>query len=98
MNCGYWRGDGEIDRSQLTTDYNAQLTDAAVQGMSKYLKDYDFDAPPTGAEILKTRVSGDQTFFVVRIAFPRGDTASLLMGLNAQGKITGIDLMSIAGD
>jgi hypothetical protein len=34
----------------------------------------------------------------VKIVFPRGDAASLMMGLNADGKITGISLMSMAGD
>ena len=50
-----------------------------------------------GAEIVKTRHTGDQTFYVVKLIFPRGDAASLLMGFNAREKITGINLMSIAG-
>ncbi|MGH6812128.1 MAG: hypothetical protein ACREDM_07200 [Methylocella sp.] len=29
---------------------------------------------------------------------PRGDAASLLFGFNAEGKITGIGIMSMAGD
>ena len=41
---------------------------------------------------------GEQTFYVVKLVFPRGDAASLLLGLNAQRKITGISLMSMAGD
>jgi hypothetical protein len=89
---------GAIDRTQLTPDYSAQLTDGAVQEMSRYLKKYDFGAPPTGAKILLTRAAGDQTFYVVKLLFPRGDAGSLLIGLNADGKITGINLMSMAGD
>jgi hypothetical protein len=89
---------GQIDRTQLAADYSAQLTDDAVQAMSRYLKEYKYGASPTGAEILKTRTIGEQTFYVVKLAFPRGDAASLLLGFNAEGKITGISLMSMAGD
>jgi hypothetical protein len=89
---------GQIDRTQLTADYSAQLTDDAVQAMSRYLKEYEYGASPTGAQVLKTRTIGEQTFYVVKLVFPRGDAASLLLGFNAEGKITGISLMSMAGD
>jgi hypothetical protein len=89
---------GQIDRTQLAADYNAQLTDDAVQAMSRYLKKYEYGASPTGAQVLKTRTIGEQTFYVVKLVFPRGDAASLLLGFNAEGKITGISLMSMAGD
>jgi hypothetical protein len=89
---------GQIDRTQLAADYSAQLTDDAVQAMSRYLKEYEYGASPTGAQVLKTRKIGEQSFYVVKLVFPRGDAASLLLGLNAEGKITGISLMSMAGD
>jgi hypothetical protein len=89
---------GQIDRTQLAADYSAQLTDDAVQAMSRYLKEYEYGASPTGAQVLKTRTIGAQTFYVLKLAFPRGDAASLLLGFNAEGKITGISLMSMAGD
>jgi hypothetical protein len=89
---------GQIDRTQLTPDYSAQLTDGIVQAMSKYLKDHDYGAPPLGAQVIKTRTIGEQTFYVVKLVFPRGDAASLLFGFNANCKITGISLMSMAGD
>ena len=89
---------GQIDRTQLAADYSAQLTDDAVQAMSRYLKEYEYGASPTGAQVLKTRKIGAQTFYVVKLVFPRGDAASLLLGFNAEGKITGINLMSMAGD
>jgi hypothetical protein len=89
---------GQIDRTQLAADYGAQLTDDAVQAMSRYLKEYEYGASPTGAQVLKTRKVGEQTFYVVKLVFPRGDAASLLLGFNAEGKITGISLMSMAGD
>jgi hypothetical protein len=89
---------GQIDRTQLAADYSAQLTDDVVQSMSRYLKEYEYGASPTGAQVLKTRTIGEQTFYVVKIVFPRGDAASLLLGFNAEGKITGISLMSMAGD
>ena len=89
---------GQIDRTQLAAAYGAQLTDDVVQATSRYLKEYEYGASPTGAQVLKTRTIGDQTFYVVKIVFPRGDAASLLFGFNAEGKITGISLMSMAGD
>ena len=89
---------GQIDRTQLAADYSAQLTDDVVQATARYLKQYEYGASPTGAQVLKTRTTGEQTFYVVKIVFPRGDAASLLLGFNAQGKITGVSLMSMAGD
>ena len=89
---------GQIDRTQLAADYSAQLTDDAVQAMSRYLKEYKYGPSPTGAQVLETRTIGEQTFYAVKLVFPRGDAASLLLGFNAQGKITGISLMSMAGD
>jgi hypothetical protein len=89
---------GQVDRTQLTADYGAQLTDNAVRTTSRYLKEHDYGASPTGANVLQTRTIGEQTFYVVKLIFPRGDAASLLLGFNAEGKITGISLMSMAGD
>ena len=37
---------GQIDRTQLAADYNAQLTEDAVQAMSRYLKEYEYGASP----------------------------------------------------
>ena len=89
---------GQIDRTQCAADYGAQLTDEVVQTTSEYLKKYEYGASPTGAQILKTCKTGEQTFYVVKLVFPRGDAASLLLGLNTEGKLTGISLMSMAGD
>jgi len=89
---------GQIDRTQLTAEYSAQLTDDAVKKMSAYLNEYKYGASHTGAQILRTRTIGEQTFYDVKLTFPRGDAASLLFGFNAEGKITGIALMSMAGD
>jgi hypothetical protein len=89
---------GQIDRTQLAADYSAQLTDDAVQAMSRYLKEYQYGASPTGAKVLKTRTIGEQTFYVVKLVFPRGDAASLLFGFDVEGKITGVAIMSMAGD
>ena len=89
---------GQIDRTQLSAEYSAQLTDDAVKKMSAYLNEYRYGASPTGAQILRTRTIGEQTFYDVKLTFPRGDAASLLFGFNTGGKITGIALMSMAGD
>jgi hypothetical protein len=89
---------GDIDRTKLAPEYSAHLTDDAVQRMSEYLRAYEFGALPLHASMLKTSKSGNQTFHVVKIVFPRGDAASLMFGFNPHGKITGISLMSMAGD
>lgn len=89
---------GKIDRTQLEVRYSAQLTEEAVQGMSQYIKAFDYGASPVGAEIVRTHSAGEQTFRVVKLIFPRGDAASLLFGFNRTGKITGITLLAMAGD
>ena len=87
---------GQIDRSQLESKYSAQLTDDAVQAMSRQLKRYG--ASPTSAQILRTRSFNDQTIYLVKLVFPRGDAAAMLVGFDTDGKITGIDFVSMAGD
>lgn len=87
---------GQLDRTQLTEPYSDQLTDHAVQQMSRRLNEYG--ASPGSAEILQSRTIGDQTFHLLKFHFPRGDAASFLFGFGAEGKITGIGLTMMAGD
>jgi hypothetical protein len=87
---------GKIDRSQYTPAYGALLTDDAVKAMSHHLNQYG--ASPTRAEILERRSAGTQTFYMVKLLFPRGDAASILFGLDPQGKITAISIVTMAGD
>ena len=87
---------GEIDRTQYTAAYAAQLTDDAVQAMSHHLNEYG--ASPLRAEIMQKRSVDNQTFYQVKLVFPRGDATSLLFGFDAEGKITGVAIMSMAGD
>lgn len=89
---------GRIDRAKLTADYSAHLTEVAVHEMSSYLNQHKYGAAPTRAEVLRSRTLGEQTFYLVQLVFPRGDSASLLFGFNAEGKITGVSLLSMAGD
>jgi hypothetical protein len=87
---------GKIDRTEYTPAYGALLTDDAVRAMSRHLNQYG--ASPTRAEILQERSAGTQTFYMVKLLFPRGDAASILFGLNPQGKITAISIVTMAGD
>lgn len=89
---------GRIDRAQLTPNYSSQLTDAAVQDMSRYLNEYQYGVSPTRAEVVQTRAMGAQTVYEVKLVFPRGDAATLLMGFNGKHQITGISLLGMAGD
>ena len=79
-----------------TAAYGAQLTDDAVQAMSRHLNEYG--ASPIRAEIMQKRSVDNQTFYRVKLVFPRGDATSLLLGFDAEGKITGLSIMSMAGD
>jgi hypothetical protein len=72
------------------------VTDDAVKEMSHALNEYG--ASPLRAEIVQTRKSGEQTFYIVKFVFPRGDATSLLFGFDAAGKITGIGVGGMAGD
>jgi hypothetical protein len=87
---------GKFDPTQYTAAYAAQLTPEAVQAMSQHLNQYG--ASPLGAEIMTKRSVEGQTFYQVKFVFPRGDAASLLFGFDAEGKITGIGVKSMAGD
>ena len=87
---------GKIDRTQYTATYGAQLTDDAVQAMSHHLNEYG--AAPLQAEIMQKRWVDNQTFYKVKLVFPRGDAASLLFGFDVEGKIAGVAIMSMAGD
>jgi hypothetical protein len=87
---------GKIDRTQYTAAYGAQLTDDAVQAMSHQLNQYG--ASPMRAEIMQKRAIDNQTFYEVKLIFPRGDAASVLFGFDTEGKITGVVVMSVAGD
>jgi methylase of polypeptide subunit release factors len=89
---------GQIDRTQLAPEYSAHLSDEAVKQMSRLLAEYHHGAAPLAAQILRRHASGDQTFCLAKVLFPRGEAASLLFGFNQNGKITGISLMSMAGD
>lgn len=87
---------GRTDRSQYAAAYRTQVTDDAVKAMSHALNEYG--TSPLRAEIVQTRKIDEQTFYVVKFVFPRGDATSLLFGFDAAGKITGIGVGGMAGD
>jgi hypothetical protein len=87
---------GRTDRSQYAAAYSPQVTDDAVKAMAHALNAYG--ASPLRAEIVQTRKVDDQTFYVVKFVFPRGDATSLLFGFDAEGKITGVGVGGMAAD
>lgn len=89
---------GEINRSELSAEYSAQLTAEAVQALSQYLNLRDYGAAPEKAEIMEQRSGEGQTVYLVRLTFPRGDTGSMLLGLSTNGQITGIMILALPGD
>jgi hypothetical protein len=50
------------------------------------------------AEIAQTRKIDEQTFYVVKFVFPRGDATTPLFGFDAAGKITAVGVGRLAGD
>jgi hypothetical protein len=42
---------GQINRTQLASEYNAQLTDDVVQATAKHLKEYAYGASPTAPRL-----------------------------------------------
>ena len=87
---------GRTDRSQYASAFAPEVTDEAVANMSRDLNKYG--ASPLRAEIVQSKKDGDQTFYILKFVFPRGDATSLLFGFDAQGKVTGIAVGGMAGD
>jgi hypothetical protein len=87
---------GRTDRTQYAPAFAPEVTDGAVKMMSLDLNRYG--ASPLRAEITQTRKIGEQTFYIVKFIFPRGDATTLLFGFDAAGKITGVRPQSFAGD
>ena len=87
---------GRTDRSQYASVYRPQVTDDAVKEMSHALDKYG--GSPLRAEIVQTRKIGEQTFYMVKFVFPRGDATSMLFGFDAAGKVTGVGVGGMAGD
>ncbi len=54
--------------------------------MASFPKEYQYGATPLSAQVLPKRSSGEQTFYIVKIVFPRGDAASLMFEFDAGGK------------
>jgi len=57
-----------------------------------------YGASPLRAETVQTRKIEEQTFYIVKFVFPRGDATSLLFGFDAAGKITAVGVGTLAGD
>ncbi len=83
-------------RNELTDAYSVQLTDEAVQALSRGLNKYG--ASPIGAAIVKSLAPPDQSPYVVKPIVPPGDAAAILFGFNLDDKITGVSIVSMAGD
>jgi hypothetical protein len=89
---------GQIDRTQLTADFNAQLTDETVETTSRFLQAHGYVEPPAEAKLVDTRAAGDETLYTVRLSFARGNAASLQISVGGDGKISDISLSNTGGD
>ena len=59
---------GQIDRTQLSDDFNAQLTRPTVETTSRFLQAHGFVVPPTAAKLLGTRTAKDETIYTVKLS------------------------------
>ena len=88
---------GAINRDELAPEYSDQLTGAEGRPVSSDVRDHAYGVPPQAAEIVSRRRTDDPTIYVVKLIFPRGDCASLLIGLKATGDTARIGGISVAG-
>ncbi len=89
---------GQIDRTQLTADFSAQLTDQTVETTSRFLQAHGYLDSPAGAKLVDTRTGGDDTLYTVRLSFTGGKAANLQLAFSGDGKISDISLLNAAGD
>ena len=89
---------GQIDRAQLTADFNAQLTDETVETTSRFLQAHGYVDSPSGAKLVDTKTTDDQTLYTVKLSFARGNAANLQIAVNGDGKISDISLLNAGGD
>jgi hypothetical protein len=89
---------GQLDRTQLTADFNAQLTDETVATTSRFLQAHGYVEPPAQAKLVDTRTAGDETLYTVRLSFASGKVANLQISVVGDGKISDISLLNTGGD
>lgn len=89
---------GQIDRTQLSADFNAQLTDATVETTSRFLQAHGYVEPPTAAKLVGTRTAGDETLYTVKLYFAHGNATNLQISVDDNGKFSDISLLSANGD
>ena len=89
---------GQLDRTQLTADFNAQLTDETVETTSRFLQAHGYVEPPAEAKLVDTRTAGDETLYTVRLSFASGKAANLQISVSGDGKISDISLLNTGGD
>jgi hypothetical protein len=89
---------GQIDRTQLTAEYNAQLTNETVETTSRFLQAHGYVGSPTEAKLIDTRTAEDQTLYTVKLSFAGGNAANLQIAVDGDGKIGDISLLSPGGD
>jgi hypothetical protein len=78
---------GQIERTQLTPEYSAQLTDDTVEKMAAYLSEYKCGASPMGAQILRIRTIGEQTFYDVKLSSREATRPIFYSALTRKGKL-----------
>lgn len=89
---------GQIDRTQLSDDFNAQLTDSTVETTSRFLQAHGYVAPPTAAKLVGTRTSGDETLYTVKLSFANGNATNLQISVGPDGKFSDISLLNADAD
>src|ERR1700722_17697995 len=81
---------GQIDRTQLSADFNAQLTDATVETTSRFLQAHGYVESPTAATLVDTKTAGDETLYTVKLSFAQGKATNLQISVGDDGKYNDI--------
>ncbi len=83
---------GTIDRSKLSTEANAKLTDQTVQGVAAKLGPL---GDPVTFDFVRSVRQGGSTLYAYVLAFVSGDKLEYVVGIDAQGKVSAVALRPV---
>lgn len=81
---------GKIDRTTLTTEMSAALTDDKVASVESSIGNL---GAPVSFDQQRTGTQGDVRYAVYLVTFRNGAKLNFLIGVDAQGKIAGMRVM-----
>ncbi len=83
---------GTIDRSKLSADANAKLTDQTVKDVAAKLGPL---GDPVTFDFVKSARQGGSTLYAYVLAFVSGDKLEYVVGIDAEGKVSAVALRPV---